>query len=161
MFGKSFGEYFQAAKFGLLIITIVAIGRWGVSLAGVPYFPRGHIIFSLVLATTFLAIIYGGFLRQGYGFRLPQALVVVGIIAVYAQLLILLSTVISYAAGMESYFNHPEALNVDQTAVVGFGEALRIRVVGLFINTITSLIEGTLGFWFGGLLPIPGSNKSE
>jgi hypothetical protein len=150
MFGLTLKKYFKIARFGLLIITIISIWRWALSLSGTPYFPRGTMI-SIVQATTFLSLAYGAFLRRGYGYRLPQALVTVAILALYAQLIVLVSTAVSYLAGIESYFNYSEALNVQDA--IPMGQAMVGRVFGLVINTVTSLIECALGFWFGGLLP--------
>ncbi|GEM_PF-3100905 len=64
MAGRSFGEYFTIAKFGMIIILISAIGRWAVSLAGVDYLPRGNVIFSIVLATNYIALCYGGMAKR-------------------------------------------------------------------------------------------------
>ena len=153
MFGRSCKEYFELAKFGLVIILIITAGRWIVSLSGVPYYPRGTAIFSIVLATTFLALAYGGFMRRGYGLSLLQSIVVVAMIAIFAQLLILISTAVSYMGGMETYFNYADALNAEMTPT--FGEAMGARVGGLIVNTITAIIECALGYWIGGLLPVP------
>ena len=156
MFGRSFGEYAQLAKFGFIIILIVTIGRWTLSLMGVPYFPRGHVFFSIVLASIFLALAYGGFSRRYLGFGWRQAMVLMVLLAVYAQVLILISTVISYGAGIETYFNHPEALNVE--AAIPFGEALTARILGVVFFPINLIVAGSLGYWLGGQLPALSSN---
>jgi hypothetical protein len=62
---------------------------------------------------------------------------------------------------METYFNHPDALTADPNAVVSMGEAMAGRIGGLVVNTIISLVEGMLGFWFGSLLPKAGSNAAD
>ena len=72
-------------------------------------------------------------------------------IALGAQVLILLATVVSSLAGAETYFNHPTALNVEEA--VGVGQAFVIRIVGLIINGIINAILGLLGWLGGKLLP--------
>ena len=151
MADKSWGDYFGYAKFGIAIILIVTIGRWILSFAGVPYFPRGNVIFSIVLATNFLVVAYGGFLRAYTSLGYKQILATALIVVVVAQLLITLSTAVSYAAGIDSYFNHPEALNVQEA--IPAGQAMMSRLFGIFANSVTGVILASLGYALGTFLP--------
>ncbi len=63
-----------------------------------------------------------------------------------AQILILLATIVSSLAGAETYFNHPTALNVEES--VGLGQAFGIRIFGLVVNGIVNAVLGLLG-WLG------------
>jgi hypothetical protein len=63
---------------------------------------------------------------------------------------ILVSTAAAYLAGIDSYFNHPAALNRAES--VSFGTAMAIRLSGLVGNMLLSAIAGALGWALGGLL---------
>jgi len=154
MASKSFGDLVGYAKFAIIILTIVTLGRWALGFAGVPYFPRGNVIFSIVLATNFLVVAYGGFLRAYTDLGYKQIVIVAVTIVVAAQLMVTLSTVISYGAGLETYFNHPEALNAQES--VPFGAAIGSRLFGIFANSVTGAILASLGYAFGGSLPARG-----
>ena len=121
------------------------------SLAGVPYFPRGNVIFSIVLTTNFLCIVYPAFARRMYGYSLTQGVVLGVGLAVFAQLCIFGSTVVSYVAGLETYFNHPEALNAQ--AAVPFAQAVAARAFGVVVNGLIGGILALIGYALGGLLP--------
>ncbi len=151
MANKSFGDLIGYAKFAIVILAIVTLGRWALGFGGVPYFPRGNVIFSIVLATNFLIVAYGGFLKAYTDLSFKQILIVGVTIVVAAQLMITLSTLISYAAGLETYFNHPEALNVQEQ--IGLGQAMGARLFGIVVNSITGVILTSLGYAFGGVLP--------
>ena len=151
MFGRSFGEYFNISRFGLAIILISTIGRWAVSLSGVDYLPRGNVIFSIVLATTYLSLCYGAMTPRIYGLNWKQALVPVILIVLVGQSLVVLSTVITYAAGIDSYFNHPEALNV--TEKLSSGDAFVGRLQAILPNVISGIVLCLIGQGLGKLLP--------
>ena len=151
MMGRPFGEYLGIARFGLIVILIVTIGRWALSLSGVPYFPRGSVVFSLVPASYFLAICYGAMTPKLYGLSWSQALVPVVIILLFTQILIFSSTIISYSAGMETYFNHPEALGA--TEKISAGAAYVERSKALVINVIAGCVIALLGQVLGKALP--------
>lgn len=151
MFGRPLGEYMEIARFGFIIILIAAIGRWALSLAGVPYFPRGNIIFSLVVACYYLALCYGAMTPKLYGLSWLQTLVPVVMIILLAQIIIFVSTIISYSAGMETYFNHPEALGA--TEKISASAAYVERVKGLLGNLVTGVILTLIGQLLGKALP--------
>ena len=132
-------------------MLIVTIGRWILGFAGVPYFPRGNVIFSIVIASYFISLAYGAFLRAFSDLNFKQILATTLLIVVTAQLLILVSTAISYMGGMETYFNHPEALNA--TEAVPFGVAMQGRIFGLFANSVVVMIITSLGYAMGALFP--------
>jgi hypothetical protein len=129
------------------------IGRLVLGATGVPY-EEGTWFFSMVVLTNMAAFFFGAFSRRLRGYRWTQAMLLGLTIALGAQVLILLATVVSSLAGAETYFNHPTALNVEEA--VGVGQALVIRIFGLVVNGIVNAILGLLG-WFGGkLLPEAG-----
>lgn len=133
-----------------LMLAIVVTGRWVQSLLGVPY-EKAHHVFSILILTIYSAIFYGVFTRRWKGSRLLEAVMLGALMGFTAQTLILLSTVVSYALDLHTFFNHPTALN--QTAAVPFATAVGLRAGGLVGNSITAGIAGAVGWAIGGLLP--------
>jgi hypothetical protein len=68
-----------------------------------------------------------------------------------SQILIFAGTAVSYMAGLNTFFNFPEALN--QQAAVGFGAAMAARSVTFIANCIGGVLTGSIGWALGGLLP--------
>ena len=64
---------------------------------------------------------------------------------------ILLLTVLSYVFGLQTYYNHPTALNAPEA--LSFGGAMGVRFGGLVGNSIGSGITACLGWALGALLP--------
>jgi hypothetical protein len=143
-------EYLRLARLYLLLLAIVTIGRWTLGFQHVPY-EKATDKLSIVILTLFASIFYGAFGRRWLNFRIGQALLMAMLLAFISQVVILLSTVASYALGLETYFNHPVALNAP--GAVPVGQAIGIRLGGLVVNTITSGIAGALGWAMGALLP--------
>jgi hypothetical protein len=148
----------------LLLLGIVAVARFVQGPLGVPY-GRGHHIFSIVTLTAFSCIYYGVFVRRWRGQRLMQAIVLAFVLGVASQLMILLMTLLSYALSLETYFNHPVALNVRDALApldllqatnpepVALTKAVANRLGGLIGNSIFAGILGAIGWTLGGLLP--------
>jgi hypothetical protein len=117
---------------------------------GVPY-ENGHHIFSIVILTVFSCLYYGAFTRRWLDYRLIQAVLLGVLMGLAGQILILVLTAVSYALGMQSYFNHPTALNAPEA--LSFGTAMGVRLGGLVGNSIGAGITAALGWALGGLLP--------
>jgi len=144
-------EYTRLARPFFVMLGIVTVGRWLQGTAfGVPY-EKGTHVFSIVTLCLFASLFSAVFTRAWLGWRLPRAAGFAMFMAVVAQVVILLSTVVSYAFGIPSYFSHPTALN--QPEAVGLSQALLIRAGGLVVNTLLNGIAGSLGWALGGLLP--------
>ena len=144
-------ENLRLARLYLLILAIVTVGRWSLGLRHVPY-EQGTFMFSIVTTTLFASIFYAAFTRRWLGYRLLQAVALTMLLGLLGQVVIFLSTLASYALGIDSYFNNPMALT-RQEAAVGFAQAMGIRVGGLVANTILNGIAGALGWAMGGVLP--------
>jgi hypothetical protein len=136
----------------LVLLVVVAAGRWAQSLAGVPY-EKGHHVFSTVILTIYAAVFATMFSRRCYGYRLLDAVVLAFLIGLSTQVVIVLSTLASYGLGLHTYWNHHVALNIPEAVDVPFMEAIGRRVGGLVGNSILSGIVGALGWTIGGLLP--------
>jgi hypothetical protein len=145
-------EYARLARPYLVLLAIVAVGRWLMGTTfGVPYDKGTHVL-SIVTLTLFASIFSAAFTRRWLGYRLAQAAGFAMFMALVSQLVILLATAASYALGVSSYFNEPMAL-ARQPEPMGFGAAMLARGGGLVVNTLINGIAGSLGWALGGLLP--------
>jgi hypothetical protein len=156
-------EHLKLARPYLLLLGIFAVARFAQGPLGVPY-GRGHHVFSIVTLTAFSCIYYGAFARRYRGCRLMQSILLSFGIGATSQLAILLMTLLSYALSLETYFNHPIALNQRTLEAadllraappdpVAFATALANRLGGLIGNSIFAGILGAIGWTIGGLLP--------
>ena len=148
-------ETLRLARLFFLLLAIVTVGRWTMSLKHVPY-EKGTFIFSIVTLTLFSSVYYAAFARRWRAYGIGKAMVLTMTLAFCAQLVILLSTLVSYLAGLNTYFNYPTALigpQADVSQAVPMGQALVARFAGLFINTLLNAVAGALGWAMGGLLP--------
>lgn len=146
-------ENLKLARPFLLLLLVFTVGRFTLGALGVPY-QKGTAVFSLVTLTLFACVFYGVFLRRWRGIRLMQAITIGVTLGAISQLVIFAATLASYALSVQTYFNHPTALQVaDPAQAVAFGEALANRLGGLVGNSIFAGIAGALGWILGGLLP--------
>jgi hypothetical protein len=143
------GDSFRFVRFMYVWIVLFFIGRLVLGATGVPY-AAGTAIFSLVILSDIGALIFGGFSRAtGHGIK--HALFAGAAISLFAQVLILVMTALSYLLGIETYFNHPTALNVEEA--IPLGQAMGVRAVGLVANTITAAIVACIGWAMGKMIP--------
>ena len=146
-------EYLRLARLYLLMLAIVTIGRWTLGFYHVPY-EKATDKLSIVILTLFACLFYGAFGRRWLNFRIGQAMAMAMLMGAISQVVIVLSTIVSYQLGIDSYFTNPLALNPRMApAAVPFGEALGFRAFGLVVNTLTSGIAGAVGWAMGALLP--------
>ena len=108
-------------------------------------------LFSMVILQVHVGILWGAAGRryQGYGIGGSATAVVLAVLV--SQVLIFAGTAGSYLAGVNTFFNFPEALN--QQAAVGFGAAMAARTTTLIANCVTGAISGAIGWALGGLVP--------
>lgn len=145
-------ENLKLARFYLLLLAIVAAGRWYLSFK-VPY-AVGTDKLSIVTMTLFASIFYGAFCRRWRGFGLLQAMILTALFGLFAQVVIFLSTLASYGLGLDTYFNNPKALQAE--AAVPMATAMARRAGGLIAGPVTNAIAGMLGWAMGALLPANG-----
>jgi hypothetical protein len=135
----------------LLLLAIFTVGRWTLGLKSVPY-EKGSPVFSLLILTILSSLYYAAFARRFKGYTMLQAVALAMTFAFVTQLVILLSTLASYLAGVDSYFNHPAALNAQ--ARLELPQAMVLRSFGLVFNTLViGSITGALGWAMGAVLP--------
>ncbi len=143
-------EYLRIGRMYLVLLAIFSVARFAQGAMGVPY-AKAHHVFSIFILTVLSSVFYAAFCRRWRGFRLMQAVTLGALFGLIAQVVIFLATVISYALGIETFFNHMTALN--QTEPVGLGRAIGIRAPGLVIFPIVNAIVAAIGWALGGMLP--------
>lgn len=143
-------EYLRIGRMYLVLLAIFSVARFAQGAMGVPY-EKAHHVFSIFILTVLSSVFYAAFCRRWRGFRLMQAVTLGALFGFIAQVVIFLATVISYALGLDTFFNHMTALN--QTSPVGFGRALGIRAPGLVIFPIVNAVAAAIGYALGGTLP--------
>lgn len=156
----------------LLLVTVWATVRFILGVAGVPYAPRGNAMFSIYSVMLLSSLYFGALSKNIAGFKWGGTFLTGATIGVYAQILILLATVISYAADLNlSYFVHWDALNVDpaklpnpvsmadalvhpeQVPMPPMSQALVGRLVGILINGVIAGVFAVIGRLLSGLAP--------
>jgi hypothetical protein len=147
------GENLRLIRFYLVLLAIFTVGRWGLSLGGAEY-DATHQVFSIVILTNISSAYYALLTRGFVGGGLKRALVVGALLGLVSQVVIFLSTVVSYALGIDSFFTNPRALNVAEA--IPFGQAMGVRVFGLVVNVITNVITAALGYAIAGVGPKAG-----
>ena len=144
------GENMKLIRFYLVLLAVFTVGRWGLSLAGADY-DKTHQVFSIVILTNISSAFYGLLVRGFVGGGLKRAVVLGASLAVFSQAVIFVSTALSYLLGMETFFNHPRALNAQQA--VAFGQAMLGRTITFVANIVTNGIAGALGWLIAGVVP--------
>ncbi|HEY6549460.1 MAG TPA: hypothetical protein VI589_16200 [Vicinamibacteria bacterium] len=144
-------EYLKLGRVYFVLLAILTAGRFIMGNYSHVPFEKGTDKMSIVIVTIVSTLLYAAFARAFLGYRMWDAAKLTMTLGLVSQVVVVLATAASYLAGIESYFNHPLALN--QPQAVGFGQALGIRAGGLLVNTLFCGITGALGWGLGALLP--------
>ena len=128
-------DYLRVGRLYLMLLAVFTLARVVQSATGVPY-DKAHHVFSIVTLTFMAAAFYAAFCRRWRGYTGLQAMGLGLFFGVVAQVVIFAATVLSYALGAETFFNHPRALNVP--AAIPLNDALLVRARGLVIGPIAS-----------------------
>ena len=155
-------ENLKLARLFYLLLALVTAGRLYLGVRGVPYEVASDKL-SIVILTIFSSLFYAAFCRRWRGYTLFQAVTLAALLAASAQIVILLATLGSYLAGVDTYFNNPHALHAEHAGhVFSLSEAVTTRLGGLVDNTVLNSVVGMLGWTMGALLPadpLPGDRK--
>lgn len=146
-------EHLKLLRFYFWILAVFTIGRWGLSLGGVDY-AKAHQVFSLVTLSLIASAHHAAFARAFAGYNLKRAAVLGALVGLSTQIVIFVSTALSYVLGLTTFFNAPAALN--SPVALGFGAALGARAGGLVVNTILNVIAALIGYAMGAALPKRG-----
>jgi hypothetical protein len=138
----------------LVLIVIWTIARFSLGLMGVPYAPRGNAMFSVFGVTAICALIYGALSNRVGNFSWVGTILVGAVLGLFSQILIFTATLISYAADLDTYFTHWDALNIPEGTTVPLAKAMATRAGGLLAGTITGIVATLIGrAAFGKLAP--------
>jgi hypothetical protein len=145
-------ENLRIARLYLVLLAIFAVARFAQGAMGVEYV-KAHHVFSIFILTLTASAFYAAFCRRWRGFRLLQAMALGAMFGFIAQVVIFSATVLSYALGIDTFFNNPTALNQTSTAAVPLARAIGIRAPALVVFPILNAIAAAIGWALGGLLP--------
>jgi hypothetical protein len=137
-------------KLPALLLLLFFIGKLIVGMTGGSY-ELGTRLFAMVPLTVTACVFWGAVGKAFKGYGVTDVLITGVLIALVAQILIVVGTLGSYLLGVETHFNHPVAI-VGVDRVVGFGEAVGARLGGLVVNSIMGAIAALIGFALGGLV---------
>ena len=143
-------DYLRIGRMYFVLLAIFSVARFAQGAMGVQY-ERAHHVFSIFILTVLSSVFYAAFCRRWRGFGLMQAVTLGALFGFIAQVVIFVATVISYALGIDTFFNHMTALN--QTEPVGFSRALGIRAPALVIFPVVNALAAAIGYALGGMLP--------
>ena len=146
-------EHLKLLRFYFWILALFTLGRWGLSLGGAEY-AKTHQVFSLVTLALIASAHHAAFARAFAGYNLSRAVVLGALVGLSTQIVIFVSTALSYVLGLHTFFNVPAALNSQEP--VAFGAAMAARSVGLVVNTILNVIAALIGYAMGAALPRKG-----
>src|SRR5688572_20855525 len=104
-------DYLRVGRLYFLLLAAFTIARVVQSATRVPY-DKAHHVFSIVTLTLMAAAFFAAFCRRWRGYTWMQAMGLGLVFGVTAQVVIFTATVLSYTLGVETFFNHPRALNV-------------------------------------------------
>ena len=138
----------------LVLIAIWTIARFILGPAGVPYAPRGNAMFSVVSVMLVSTLIYGAMSARVGNFNWVGTILIGVVIGLFAQILIFTATLVTYAANLDTYFTHWDALNVPEGTSVPMAKAMASRAGGLLAGPIMGAIIALIGrAVFGKLAP--------
>ena len=146
-------EHLKLSRLYVLLLVIVTLGRWYLGNVRHVPFEKATDKLSIVIMTLFASLFYAAFCRRWRGFGLVQAVALAALLGLTSQIVIFLSTLVSYALGIQSYFNHPMALNSETP--LSLAQALGRRAGGLVAGPVTNAVMGAIGWVMGALLPEP------
>jgi len=128
-----------------VMLAIWAVGRFSFGLLGVAYSPRSNATFSVVVLTLITCLYYGALSKSIGGFDWKGTALAGASIGIFAQLLIILATVVSLAGGFNTYFVNWDALNVSPDTPITWSTVVFARSTGIVVNTILATLEACVG----------------
>jgi hypothetical protein len=147
-------EKLSFVRLPILLFVIFFIGRLVLGAAmGISKesYDVSNRLFSMVILEVHVGLLWGAVGRRYQDYRIGEAITAVVLAVLVSQILIFAGTAFSYIAGVNTFFNYPEALN--QQTAVAFGAAMGMRTITLIANCIIGAICGAIGWALGGLLP--------
>ncbi|MDQ3135035.1 MAG: hypothetical protein M3Q76_09540 [Acidobacteriota bacterium] len=147
----------------LVLIAIYAVMRFLMGpVFNQPYAPRGNAVFSVVGVTVLSSLIFGALSKRIGGFNWLGTILIGVVLGLFSQILIFAFTLISYAADINSYYTHWDALNVPEGTLAPMSQAMASRAGGLLFGAISGTIVTLIGrALLGGLAPRPAADSER
>src|SRR5947207_9167762 len=147
-------EKLDFVRLPILLFVLFFIGRLALG-AGMGVnkssYDLSNRLFSMVILQVHVGLLWGAVGRRYRGYGIGGSVTAVVLAVLASQILIFAGTAVSYLAGLNTFFNFPEALN--QQAAIGFGSAMAARTATLIANCVIGAIVGAIGWALGGLVP--------
>ena len=141
-----FQRVLRFVRLPLVLIVIWTLLRFiNGPVFGTPYAPRGNAMFSVLGLTLICALIYGALSNRVGNFSWVGTILIGVVIGLFSQILIFLATLISYAANVNTYFTHWDALNIPEGTTATMAQALTTRAGGLIAGPILGTITALIG----------------
>lgn len=144
-------EKLAFVRLPFLLLFLFFVGKLIVGAAGGSY-ELSNRLFAMVPLTIHLCIIWGAFSRAQRSEGIGYAAITGFLIAAFAQVLIVIGTVVPFAAGIDTPFTNPLAI-VGESRPLEFGEILGARIGGLVVNSIIGMLAAGIGWLLGSLIP--------
>jgi hypothetical protein len=147
-------EKLQFVRLPILLFVLFFIGRLALGAAmGVSKesYDISNRLFSMVILEVHVGLLWGAVGRRYRGYGIGGSIGAVVLAVLVSQILIFAGTAFSYIAGVDTFFNYPEALN--QQVAIGFAAAMGARSITLVANCVIGAVSAAIGWALGGLLP--------
>jgi hypothetical protein len=141
------GKHLKLMSFYFWLLGLFTIGRWAISFSGMDY-ARATWFFSLVPLSLIASAHHAAFARGFKDYGVKDAAALGACIGLVTQVVIFVSTALSYMLGLSTLWNSAAALNAPDA--VPFGQAMVARTFGLVVNTILNVIAALIGYAMGG-----------
>ena len=148
------GKVFKLIRLPMLLIVIFTIGRFILSVKGVPYSPRSNAVFTILPLILISSFYFGALSGKVNGIGWVGAILLGVFIGFFGEFMILLATMVSYMAHVDTYFTYWDNLNVKEGTTVTMVQALGIRAGGLIAGPILGTIAALIGRALGGLVSL-------
>jgi len=147
------GKVLALLRLPFVLIVIWIVIRFVLGARGVPYSPRSNAASSVLVLSIISSIYFGGLARRLAGLGWGGTILVGIFIGLFTEILVLIATFISYEAGLNTYFNNWDSLNIPEGTTIPLAAAMRVRLGGLIGGPVTCTIAALIGRILSGLLP--------
>jgi hypothetical protein len=141
-----FSRVLRFVRMPLVLLVVWAVLRFMLlPVFHVPYAPRGNAMISVLGLTIISCLYFGAMSRRVGGFSWVGTILIGVILGFWAELLILIMTLISFVAGVETYYIHWDALNIPEGTHATMAQAMATRAGGLIAGPILGTIMALIG----------------
>ena len=155
-------EKLEFIRLPILLFVLFFVGRLALGAgmgANKTSYDLANRLFSMVILEVHVGLLWGAVGRRYRGYRIGGSVTAVVLAVIVSQILIFAGTAVSYMAGINTFFNFPEALN--QQSPIGFGAAMIARSITFIANCVIGAIAGAIGWALGSLVPTTMNSYSR